>query len=212
MFRLPLGMNSPTSATPRSNLSSWRRSIRQGRKSINHHARNDNGDAVNSWRTRSLQAASTCPRGRWPPLVPSRNPPAAIVRRKLTAGIVSDQQMPPCRFRVNIAVESSEVAPARAQRPAPLERKPHGVHGRTPPAWAAPDHSVVSSVSVATRWRCVNAALLRRRFRSFCLTASSPPMVARCTSTGGPATCRHDGRSLLGGFKKPVVIGFLASA
>ena len=45
----------PTSATPRSNLSSWRRSIRQGRKSINHHARNDNGDArLNSWRTRSL--------------------------------------------------------------------------------------------------------------------------------------------------------------
>ena len=39
----------------RSNLSSWRRSIRQGRKSINHHARNDNGDArLNSWRTRSL--------------------------------------------------------------------------------------------------------------------------------------------------------------
>jgi hypothetical protein len=72
---------------------------------------------------------------RSPPSMPgSPNPPAAIVRRKLAAGIGANEQVPPRRFRVHIAVESPEAAPALAHRAAPLDRQPHGEQGRAPPA------------------------------------------------------------------------------
>jgi hypothetical protein len=67
-----------------------------------------------SGRSGGCPRSSACPRGRSPPPIPSPNLPAAIVRRKLTAGIGADEQVPVGQCSVivglggDLAVERSD--------------------------------------------------------------------------------------------------------
>jgi hypothetical protein len=79
---------------------------------------------------------STCPSGRPPPSIPSRNLSSGIARLKRAGRIVADHEMPPTRARVNIVVEVNVALPSAADRAAPLDRDPCRECGRTP---SAPD-------------------------------------------------------------------------
>jgi hypothetical protein len=125
--------------------------------------------------------------------IPPRRTPAAIGRRKLGAGIVADEQMPPRRSQMNIAVEIPEAAPALAHRAARLDRKPQGEHGRAPLAPGTGSACAHSAASCGPWQRVVGSGGCRTPGGPFNAPGRAPSSV----STG--PICQRNMRRLRSG-------------